>query len=83
MTRTQNDELALARSTATPVATQVRVGFLEQEVRDLQEKVAYLEDALQRQIDEVFFAASRASLDSATTRVQTGTRQGEWMEARG
>jgi hypothetical protein len=83
MTRTQNDELALARSTATPVATQVRVGFLEQEVRGVQETVARLEDELRQAIDDAFFMAARASLDSATTRVQTGTRSGEWMEARG
>jgi hypothetical protein len=83
MTQAERDQMTLARSTATPVATQVRVGFLEQEVRGLQETVARLEDELRQAIDDAFFMAARASLDSATTRVQTGTRQGEWMEARG
>jgi hypothetical protein len=83
MTQAQRDELALARTTSSPVAAMVRVGFLEQQVRELQETVARLEDAMQRQVDEAFFLATRASLDSASTKVQTGTRAGEWMEARG
>ena len=56
--------------------------MFRQWMREMEERFAFLERTMQMQLDEAFFAAARASLDSHRTQVRTGTRDGEWMERR-
>jgi hypothetical protein len=79
------DRLAPAAQGAAPSSAAsglMTIALLEQRVRELEVAHAELEDRVTRAVDEAFFAAVNASLDSQRTASRTGTRDGEWMEGR-
>lgn len=53
---------------------------LRQQLRDLEEKFAQMQNELQIQIDSLFFDVARSTLASTTTARRTGTRDEEWVE---
>jgi hypothetical protein len=74
-----------AETRVAPEAPREPVGtrFFEQRLRELEEALARLENATRIELDNLYFRVAEASLDSRTTQVRTGTRDGEWSEVRG